>query len=59
MQSNDAAFVQKIVKRARVAKLSTIDIENMPHTVSVVFAFIGHHYYIPLDRKRKTQPVEK
>lgn len=59
MQSNDAAFVQTIAKKARVARLSTIDIENMPHTVPVVFAFIGHHYYIPLDRKRKTQPVEK
>ena len=44
MQSNDAAFVQTIAKSARVARLFTIDIENMPHTVPVVFAFIGHHY---------------
>ncbi len=59
MQSNDTAFVQTIAKRARVARLSTIDIENMPHIVPVVFASVGHHYYIPLDRKRKIQPVEK
>ena len=44
MQSNDAAFVQTIAKSARVARLFTIDIENMPHTVPVVFAFIGYHY---------------
>ncbi len=59
MQSNDAAFVQTIANRARVARLSTVDCENMPHIVPVVFAFDGHHYYIPLDNKRKTQPVEK
>jgi PPOX class probable F420-dependent enzyme len=55
---NDAS-IQTTINSARVARLSTVDCENMPHTVPVVFAFDGHHYYIPLDGKGKTQPVEK
>ncbi len=55
----DDAFVQTAINHARVARFSTIDYENMPHTVPVVFAFDGHCYYIPLDMKRKTQPFEK
>ena len=59
MQSNNA-FIQTTISRARVARLSTIDYNNkIPHVVPVVFAFDGHYYYIPLDEKGKTQPVEK
>ncbi len=55
----DDTFIQTVIKRARVARFSTIDHENIPHTVPVVFVFDGECYYIPLDNKRKTQPVEK
>jgi PPOX class probable F420-dependent enzyme len=59
MQLNDA-FIQTIINRARVGRFSTVDYENMPHTVPVVFAFDGHHYYIPLDKKRKkTETIKK
>jgi len=59
MQSNNL-FIQEIINRARVARLSTLDHnKQIPHIVPVVFAFDGHYYYIPLDNKRKEQPVEK
>ncbi|MDN5846992.1 MAG: pyridoxamine 5'-phosphate oxidase family protein [Candidatus Nitrosocosmicus sp.] len=59
MQSNNF-FIQEIINRARVARLSTIDYEKqIPHIVPVVFAFDGHHYFIPLDNKRKKATVEK
>jgi PPOX class probable F420-dependent enzyme len=59
MQSNNAS-IQTIINRARVARLSTVDHENIPHIVPVVFVFDGHYYYIPLDKKRKeTETVEK
>jgi PPOX class probable F420-dependent enzyme len=52
--------IQEIINRARVARLSTIDYEKkIPHIVPVVFAFDGHHYFIPLDEKRKKETVEK
>jgi PPOX class probable F420-dependent enzyme len=59
MQSNNF-LIQEIINRARVARLSTIDYNTqMPHIVPVVFAFDGHHYYLPLDDKRKKETVEK
>ncbi len=59
MQSNNL-FIQEIINRARVARLSTIDHnKQIPHIVPVVFAFDGRYYYIPLDNKRKEQTVEK
>ncbi len=59
MQSNNF-LIQEIINRARVARLSTIDYyKQIPHIVPVVFAFDGHHYYLPLDNKRKKETVEK
>ncbi len=59
MQINNA-FIQAIINRARVARLSTVGHENTPHIVPVVFVFYGHCYYIPLDKKRKkTETIEK
>jgi PPOX class probable F420-dependent enzyme len=59
MQSNNF-FIQEIINRARVARLSSIDHnKQIPHIVPVVFAFDGHHYYIPLDNKRKKETIEK
>jgi PPOX class probable F420-dependent enzyme len=59
MRSNNF-FIQEIINRARVARLSTIDYEKqIPHIVPVVFAFDGNHYFIPLDNKRKKETVEK
>ena len=59
MQSNNF-LIQEIINRARVARLSTIDYKKqIPHIVPVVFAFDGHHYFIPLDDKRKKEAVGK
>jgi PPOX class probable F420-dependent enzyme len=59
MQSNNHV-IKKLINRARVARLSTIDYQKqMPHIVPVVFAFDGHHYFIPLDDKRKKETVKK
>ena len=59
MESNNVV-IQKIINRARVARLSTIDYQKqIPHIVPVVFVFDGDHYFIPLDDKRKKETVEK
>lgn len=59
MESNNVV-IQKIINRARVARLSTIDYQKqIPHIVPVVFVFDGDHYFIPLDDKRKKESVEK
>ncbi len=59
MQPNNF-LIQEIINRARVARLSTIDYKKqIPHIVPVVFAFDGHHYFIPLDDKRKKETKEK
>jgi PPOX class probable F420-dependent enzyme len=55
--SNDA-YVGSLEDRARVARLATVDPENKPHVVPVVFVFDGIYYYVPLDEKTKRYKVE-
>ena len=50
---------EEFIKRARVARLATIDSEFKPHVVPVVFVFDGKHFFIPIDQKRKTAKPEK
>ena len=52
-------YVKSIMDRARVARLATIDSENKPHLVPVVFAFDGNYFFIPIDEKRKKVKPEK
>ena len=47
------------IERARIARLATIDSEFKPNLVPVVFVFDGNHFFIPVDKKRKTAKPEK
>jgi PPOX class probable F420-dependent enzyme len=52
--SYNNSFIQSLVNNARVARLATIDFEEIkPHIVPVVFVFDGNSYYIPIDKKSK------
>lgn len=55
--SNDT-YVGSLEDRARVARLATVDPENKPHVVPVVFVFDDTYYYIPLDEKIKRYKAE-
>jgi PPOX class probable F420-dependent enzyme len=56
---NIPSAVEEFIERARVARLATIDSEFKPHVVPVVFVFDGNHFFIPIDKKRKTAKPEK
>jgi PPOX class probable F420-dependent enzyme len=47
------AIIESLIDEARVARLATVDSENIPHVVPVVFVFDGEHYYVPVDEKTK------
>jgi PPOX class probable F420-dependent enzyme len=47
------ANTKSLIDGARVARLATVDSENIPHVVPVVFVFDGEHYYVPIDEKTK------
>jgi PPOX class probable F420-dependent enzyme len=52
--NNNNKYIQSLVCNARVARLATIDFEEVkPHIVPVVFVFDGNSYYIPIDEKPK------
>jgi PPOX class probable F420-dependent enzyme len=52
--NNNNKYIQSLVCNARVARLATIDFEEVkPHIVPVVFVFDGNSYYIPIDKKPK------
>jgi PPOX class probable F420-dependent enzyme len=51
--------IESFINRARVARLATINSENKPHLVPVVFAFDGKHFLIPVDKKRKKVKPEE
>ena len=46
--------IEEFIERARVARLATVDYTSKPHLVPVVFVFDGNHYFIPIDKKKKT-----
>lgn len=57
IESRDNNYIQSLANDARVARLATIDFEKAkPHIVPVVFVFDGEAYYIPIDKKPKTDP---
>jgi PPOX class probable F420-dependent enzyme len=51
--------VQKIIKKARVARLATLDGKNRPHIVPICFAYDGRLFYTALDRKPKRVTPER
>jgi nitroimidazol reductase NimA-like FMN-containing flavoprotein (pyridoxamine 5'-phosphate oxidase superfamily) len=48
-------YPKTIINTARVARLSTVDLECKPHLVPVVFVFDNSLscYFIPIDEKTK------
>ena len=55
---NDGYYTS-LTNKARVARLATVDSENKPHLVPVVFVFDGKYYYVPLDEKIKKDKPER
>jgi PPOX class probable F420-dependent enzyme len=51
--------IEEFIERARVARLATVDYTSQPHLVPVVFVFDGNHFFIPIDKKRKTVKPQK
>src|SRR5580658_9703538 len=45
--------IQKILKKARVARLATLDDKNRPHIVPICFVYDGKLFYTAIDRKPK------
>jgi PPOX class probable F420-dependent enzyme len=45
--------VQKMLKKARVARLATLDDKNRPHIVPICFAYDGKLFYTAIDQKPK------
>jgi len=43
-----------LIKRAKVARLATVDQKSHPYVVPVVFVFHENSFFIPLDEKVKT-----
>jgi len=52
--------ILKLINTARVARLSTVDLECKPHLVPVVFVYDNDHdfYFIPIDEKTKRSRPE-
>lgn len=48
-----------LIRKGRVARLATVDADNKPHVVPVVYAFEGMTLYTPVDQKPKKSPGEK
>ena len=51
--------VQKILKKARVARLATLDDKNRPHIVPICFAYDGARFYTAVDQKPKRVTPER
>jgi PPOX class probable F420-dependent enzyme len=51
--------VQKILKKARVARLATLDAKGRPHIVPICFAYDGTRFYTAVDRKPKRVAPER
>jgi PPOX class probable F420-dependent enzyme len=51
--------VKKILKKARVARLATLDDKNRPHIVPICFVYDGKLLYTAVDRKPKRVPRER
>lgn len=51
--------IQKKLKKARVARLATLDDKNRPHIVPICFAYDGTRFYTAVDEKPKRIPPER
>ena len=48
-----------LIERNRVARLATVDENNNPHVVVIVYAFDGKRFFTPIDDKPKKVPYRK
>jgi len=51
--------VEKKLKRARVARLATVDAVGHPHVVPICFVYDGLVFYTAVDRKSKRVKAER
>ena len=51
--------IQRALKRARVARLATLDAKNRPHIVPVCFVYDGKAFYTAIDQKPKRVSSER
>jgi PPOX class probable F420-dependent enzyme len=51
--------VQQILKKARVARLATLDDKDQPHIVPICFVYDGKLFYTAVDRKPKRVSGER
>jgi PPOX class probable F420-dependent enzyme len=51
--------VQKMLRKARVARLATLDAERRPHIVPICFAYDRELFYTAVDNKPKRVPGER
>ena len=59
MRQKISGAVQKILKKARVARLATLDDKNRPHIVPICFVYDGKLFYTAVDRKPKRVTPER
>jgi PPOX class probable F420-dependent enzyme len=48
-----------MLKRARVARLATLDAKSRPHIVPICFAYDGRYFYTAIDQKPKRVTAER
>ena len=46
--------IRSIIKKIRVARLSTVDEASQPYSIPVVFIYYKNSFFIPLDEKSKS-----
>ena len=51
--------VQKILRKARIARLATSGDKNRPHVIPICFAYDGKVFYTAVDRKPKRVAPER
>jgi PPOX class probable F420-dependent enzyme len=56
---SSAGAIQKRLKKARVARLATLDAKGRPHIVPVCFVYDGKVFYTAIDRKPKRVSPER
>ena len=51
--------IKLIIKKTRVARLSTVDKTSQPYSIPVVFVYYKNSFFIPLDEKTKSTKTSK
>lgn len=51
--------IKSIIKKTRVARLSTVDETSQPYSIPVVFIYYKNSFFIPLDEKSKSTKISE